>query len=36
VDIGITAEQRRLIEEAGPRLIVAGEAPANGSEGFQP
>jgi DeoR family fructose operon transcriptional repressor len=36
VDRGITAEQRRLIEEAGPRLLVAGEASANGSEGFQP
>jgi DeoR/GlpR family transcriptional regulator of sugar metabolism len=35
VDRGLTAEQRRLIEEAGPRLIVAGEAPGNGSEGFQ-
>jgi DeoR/GlpR family transcriptional regulator of sugar metabolism len=36
VDNGISAEQRRLIEEAGPRLIVAGEPSANGSEGFQP
>jgi DeoR/GlpR family transcriptional regulator of sugar metabolism len=36
VDAGISAEQRRWLEEAGPRLIVAGEEESNGSEGFHP
>lgn len=35
VDAGITAEQRRLAEEAGVRLIVA-EAPSNGREEVAP
>lgn len=34
VDRGVTAEQRRLLEDAGPRLMVAGEEEKNGSEGF--
>jgi len=34
VDAGITPEQRRLVEEAGTRLIVAGEL-GDGREGFQ-
>lgn len=33
-DAGISAEQRRLVEEAGPRLIIADEQPTNGSDGF--
>jgi DeoR/GlpR family transcriptional regulator of sugar metabolism len=36
VDAGIAEEQRRWLEEAGPRLIVAGEEESNGSEGFHP
>jgi DeoR/GlpR family transcriptional regulator of sugar metabolism len=36
VDAGITDEQRRLVEEAGPRLIVASAQESNGSEGLQP
>src|SRR5262249_40978852 len=35
VDAGLTAEQRAVVENAGPRLIVAGEPGANGAEGFQ-
>jgi DeoR family fructose operon transcriptional repressor len=35
VDAGITIEQRRLVEEAGPRLVVAGAETADGVEGFQ-
>jgi DeoR/GlpR family transcriptional regulator of sugar metabolism len=34
VDAGLSAEHRRLVEEAGPRLIVADGQPANGAEGF--
>src|SRR5262245_42306186 len=34
VDRGITVEQRRLVEDAGPRLGVAGGEEKNGSEGF--
>src|SRR6266567_3126594 len=30
VDAGLSAEQRRLVEDAGPRLVVAGEAKQNG------
>jgi DeoR/GlpR family transcriptional regulator of sugar metabolism len=30
VDAGITSEQRRWLEEAGPRLIIAGERTQNG------
>lgn len=36
VDAGITAEQRRLIEEAGVRLLVAGSPAVNGAQEFQP
>lgn len=36
VDAGIRDEQRRLVEEAGVRLIVAGSATANGAEEFHP
>jgi DeoR family transcriptional regulator, fructose operon transcriptional repressor len=32
VDAGITPEQRRLVEEAGMRFIVAGDASGNGEE----
>jgi DeoR/GlpR family transcriptional regulator of sugar metabolism len=35
VDAGITPEQRQLLEDLGPRLIVAGSPSANG-QGFQP
>jgi DeoR/GlpR family transcriptional regulator of sugar metabolism len=35
VDAGITAEQRTLLEDRGPRLIVAGTKSANG-QGFHP
>jgi DeoR/GlpR family transcriptional regulator of sugar metabolism len=35
VDTGISPEQRRLVEEAGVRLVVAGSPAANGEE-FQP
>jgi DeoR family fructose operon transcriptional repressor len=35
VDAGLGTEQRALVENAGPRLIVAGEPAANGAEGFQ-
>src|SRR5205807_9600313 len=35
VDAGITPEQRQLLEDLGPRLIVAGNKSANG-QGFQP
>jgi DeoR family transcriptional regulator, fructose operon transcriptional repressor len=34
VDGGITGEQRRQLQDAGPRLIVAGEVEDNGKEGF--
>src|SRR5262245_64058483 len=36
VDAGITAEQRRLVEEAGVRLLVAGSHEGNGAEEFHP
>jgi DeoR/GlpR family transcriptional regulator of sugar metabolism len=36
VDAGITAEQRRLVEDGGARLIVVGEQTENGAEGFHP
>ncbi len=36
VDAGISADQRRLIEEAGVRLLVANSASANGAEEFHP
>ncbi len=36
VDAGITLEQRRLLDGAGPRLLVAGEWDGNGAEGFHP
>src|SRR5262249_33954536 len=32
VDAGITPEERRLVEEAGMRFIVAGDASGNGEE----
>jgi len=35
IDRGATAEQRLLLTDAGPKLIVAGE-PANGKDEFQP
>jgi DeoR/GlpR family transcriptional regulator of sugar metabolism len=35
VDAGISDEQRRLVEDAGPRLLVAGAGAGNGAEGFQ-
>jgi DeoR/GlpR family transcriptional regulator of sugar metabolism len=35
VDAGLSAEQRALVEDAGPRLIVAGHPAGNGAEGFQ-
>jgi DeoR/GlpR family transcriptional regulator of sugar metabolism len=35
VDAGISPDQRRLVEEAGVRLVVAGSPAANGEE-FQP
>jgi DeoR family fructose operon transcriptional repressor len=35
VDAGIRPEQRRLVEDAGPRLIVVGERAHNGNEGFR-
>ena len=35
VDAGLSAEQRALVENAGPRLIVAGGPAGNGAEGFQ-
>ena len=36
VDAGLGAEQRALVENAGPRLIVAGDAAADGTGGFHP
>ncbi len=36
VDAGLTEEQRRLVEDTGPRLVVAGGAEANGTQGFAP
>jgi DeoR family transcriptional regulator, fructose operon transcriptional repressor len=33
VDAGITDEQRRLVEGAGPRLIIAGHQEGNGAQG---
>jgi DeoR/GlpR family transcriptional regulator of sugar metabolism len=36
VDAGITPEQRRLIEEGGARLLIAGTPSGNGNEGFHP
>lgn len=36
VDPGIRPEQRALVEEAGVRLIIAGQPTGNGNEGFQP
>jgi DeoR family transcriptional regulator, fructose operon transcriptional repressor len=35
VDAGLSAEQRRLLDEAGPKLIVAGESVKNAEE-FHP
>jgi DeoR/GlpR family transcriptional regulator of sugar metabolism len=35
VDRGITEQQRRILDEAGPRLIVAGETANESAEGFQ-
>jgi DeoR family transcriptional regulator, fructose operon transcriptional repressor len=35
VDAGISDAQRRLVEDAGPRLIVAGAEAVDGVEGFQ-
>jgi DeoR/GlpR family transcriptional regulator of sugar metabolism len=35
VDAGITPEQRRLVEEAGVRLVVAGGQEDNGTQEFQ-
>jgi DeoR/GlpR family transcriptional regulator of sugar metabolism len=35
-DAGITQEQRQLVEEAGVRLVVAGEHESNGATEFQP
>jgi DeoR/GlpR family transcriptional regulator of sugar metabolism len=35
VDSGITPEQRRLVEEAGVRLVVAGGQEDNGTQEFQ-
>jgi DeoR/GlpR family transcriptional regulator of sugar metabolism len=35
VDAGVSAEQRALVENAGPRLIVAGD-PADGAGDFHP
>lgn len=34
VDPGLTPEQRHWLRDAGPRLIVAGETPSIGQEGF--
>lgn len=36
VDAGLTDEQRRLVEDGGPRLIVANGQGGNGAEGFHP
>jgi DeoR family fructose operon transcriptional repressor len=36
VDAGLGAEQRRMVAEAGPRLVVAGEPNGDGAEGFHP
>ena len=36
VDSGIIPKQRRLIEDGGARLLVAGTSPGNGDEGFHP
>jgi DeoR/GlpR family transcriptional regulator of sugar metabolism len=36
VDADLSAEQRRLVEDAGPRLVVAGDPTQNGTEGFNP
>jgi DeoR/GlpR family transcriptional regulator of sugar metabolism len=36
VDAALTPEQRRLVEDAGARLVIAGEAEGNGQEGFHP
>jgi DeoR/GlpR family transcriptional regulator of sugar metabolism len=35
VDAGITDEQRRLVEDAGPRLLVAGRPEGDGNGEFQ-
>jgi DeoR/GlpR family transcriptional regulator of sugar metabolism len=35
VDAGISDEQRRLVEDVGPRLIIAGAEAGDGVEGFQ-
>jgi DeoR family fructose operon transcriptional repressor len=35
-DAGLAEEHRRLVEQAGPRLIVADDPAANGAQGFQP
>ncbi|HJT75569.1 MAG TPA: DeoR/GlpR family DNA-binding transcription regulator [Gemmataceae bacterium] len=36
VDAGLTDEQRRLVEDGGPRLVVANGQSGNGAEGFHP
>jgi DeoR/GlpR family transcriptional regulator of sugar metabolism len=36
VDGGITAEQRQLVEDAGPRLIVSTTVGSNGTQGLRP
>jgi DeoR/GlpR family transcriptional regulator of sugar metabolism len=36
VDVGISADQRRLVEEAGVRLLMASSESANGAEEFHP
>ena len=36
VDAGISPEQRRLVEEAGVRVLIAGVETGNGAEEFQP
>ncbi len=36
VDAGLSPEHRRLVEDAGPRLFIAGDSAADGAGEFHP